>query len=292
MRRSFIFILCVMVCAGIVDARLLWCISSPEKGQKSYILGTHHTAPLAMLDSIVGFGEAFSAVDAVMGEMDMIEMSVSADRSAMMKYALAPADSTFSKVTTAAQRDSVAAFLAKHSGATVNFEHFEMFKPAMLTTTIAVIITQMAFPENNATGIDIAVQQNAVESGKQIYGLECPEFQYELLFGTPISNQVEDLMEAIRDEDKAIEQAREMSRKYLAQDLEGLYTMIIDPEEGMTPEEAERMIYSRNRAWIPQVEKQIATTPTIIVVGAGHLPGEQGLITLLRQSGYTVEAVE
>lgn len=30
----------------------------------------------------------------------------------------------------------------------------------------------------------------------------------------------------------------------------------------------------------------------LIAVGAGHLPGEKGLISLLRQKGYTVEPVE
>ena len=32
--------------------------------------------------------------------------------------------------------------------------------------------------------------------------------------------------------------------------------------------------------------------PTLFVVGAGHLPGDNGVLNLLKQQGYTIEAHE
>jgi uncharacterized protein YbaP (TraB family) len=47
---------------------------------------------------------------------------------------------------------------------------------------------------------------------------------------------------------------------------------------------------SRNRAWLPRIEAMFtARTRAFVVVGSGHLVGDDGLLALLRQNGFTVE---
>jgi uncharacterized protein YbaP (TraB family) len=48
----------------------------------------------------------------------------------------------------------------------------------------------------------------------------------------------------------------------------------------------------RNKNWIPVIESQIKVNSTFIAVGAAHLPGENGVINLLKMKGYTVEPVK
>ena len=45
----------------------------------------------------------------------------------------------------------------------------------------------------------------------------------------------------------------------------------------------------RNRDWMKHIPTYIKNKSTFIAVGAAHLPGEEGLIQLLRDAGYTVE---
>ena len=61
--------------------------------------------------------------------------------------------------------------------------------------------------------------------------------------------------------------------------------------EDSEPEEMEKLVYSRNRNWIVQMKEIMPATPTMFVVGAGHLPGDEGVLTLLKKEGFKVEPV-
>ncbi len=76
-------------------------------------------------------------------------------------------------------------------------------------------------------------------------------------------------------------------------DLNGLAELIAEAQtDGMTEEDARMLLENRNRAWLDILIGAIPTASILIVVGAGHLPGDTGLISLLRNAGYTVEPVK
>ena len=52
------------------------------------------------------------------------------------------------------------------------------------------------------------------------------------------------------------------------------------------------IIYNRNKAWAEKLPAIMKAAPTFVAVGALHLPGEKGLLNLLKRQGYTVEAVK
>lgn len=58
------------------------------------------------------------------------------------------------------------------------------------------------------------------------------------------------------------------------------------------PEEEDALIYNRNADWLKKMPALMAQKPTFFAVGAGHLPGERGVLNLLRKAGYTVEGVK
>ena len=52
------------------------------------------------------------------------------------------------------------------------------------------------------------------------------------------------------------------------------------------------LLYNRNRNWVAKLKTLLPSKALVIAVGAGHLPGEQGLINLLRKEGYNVTPVD
>ena len=54
----------------VANAQILWKISG-NGAKNSYVLGTHHVAPAAILDSIDGFDDAFSSCTRLYGEVNM-----------------------------------------------------------------------------------------------------------------------------------------------------------------------------------------------------------------------------
>lgn len=76
-----------------------------------------------------------------------------------------------------------------------------------------------------------------------------------------------------------------MTMAYLQQDLPTIHRL---NEQGNAKSFVDIAVNERNRDWIPVIEDMIASQPTFIAVGAGHLGGEQGLIYLLRKQGYSL----
>lgn len=52
------------------------------------------------------------------------------------------------------------------------------------------------------------------------------------------------------------------------------------------------MVAGRNKKWITVIKSNIQNCSCLIAVGAGHLPGKEGLINLIRKEGYTVKPVD
>ncbi len=287
LRHSLLFTIAV-ISAFVTNAQILWKISG-NGAKESYILGTHHVAPVAILDSIAGFNDAFASCTQLYGEVDMGNMTGEMMVEAQ-KYMMAPADSMLSKVLTTDEMKDVDAATQKYFH--MQASKFDMLKPAALSTQLAVMQAAIIFSGfDPSMQIDAVLQQKAKEKGMAVNGLETVGYQLQMLFGTPISCQVRDLMKMIADEDKYMEYSRILAEAYSRQDLGLMLELMNNPELGMTQYELDTLLYGRNSAWAAQLATILQQEPTFVVVGAGHLPGEKGLLALLRKAGYTVTPV-
>lgn len=290
--KKTLLIALVTILSVQVQAQLLWKVSGNGIERPSYIFGTHHLAPSdSILSSHPSIDAALQAVDCVYGEVLLSDMASAQNE--VMAALQAPADSTLTDLFTAAQLDSIGTLLTSYAGTPVNPAMFAAFKPAMLSTQLEALRSLAVFPGfNPARQLDALIQTKAAELGKKVGGLETIAFQIKLLYGSPVARQAADLMKSVRLDGKLRLFTRELTQAYTAGDLERLHALMNDPETGMTPEEAETLINSRNHAWVSFMIGALTTAPMFIAVGAGHLPGPNGLINLLRSKGYTVEPAE
>lgn len=292
MKKIIITLSLLAACTCAMQAQLLWKISGAGLEKPSWLFGTHHIAPVAVIDSVPGFAEALAAADIVCGEMEMAAAQSPASQQTIMMAAMAPSDSTLSRVLTIPQLDSINTTLKKYMGPMADIRTMESLKPAMVATALAMVQAQAAFPQfNPAEQLDLVIQQRAQKAGKQVAGLETVEQQASILFGSPIAQQAAELMEAIRHDDSATAFSTRLASAYLSGDLDAMLSLMEDPVCGMG-QSADRLINSRNADWLRVIAGLVPTASVLIAVGAGHLPGEKGLIALLRDKGYTVEPVE
>ena len=107
----------------------------------------------------------------------------------------------------------------------------------------------------------------------------------EQLAALDASVTIDDLTQAIHARDSLRCSFRGMRAIYDAGDLATMGALLV------VPRTAERMLYARNRAWLPKLEAYLASGGAYVAVGLGHMIGDQGLPALLERAGYRVQRV-
>jgi uncharacterized protein len=115
--------------------------------------------------------------------------------------------------------------------------------------------------------------------------LETLDEQLSVIDSIPNNNQIP----INPDEYKLDKEYYKLLDAYLNQDLKRLDSLM-SSESGFDNIEY-NLLTSRNLKWIPKIEASIINEPTFIAVGCGHLTGENGLIRLLEQDGYTLQPI-
>lgn len=274
-----------------ISAQVLYKVEGNGLKTPSYLFGTHHLAPVSVIETF-GAMTPFEESTQIVGEIDMTQDQM-AMAMEMQSHMMAPADSTLSKV------------ISKEDYAIVNEEFkkwapmpgmdlsmLEPMKPMVATTTVTLSITKEAVPDYNpAEQLDSWFQTAGIAKGKKIIPLETAAQQAAILFDTtPISWQAESLVELLKDPQKGIDSAKDLTAAYMTQDLGKMLSM--SEAEDEHPEFMKALLDRRNADWLTKLPGIFKNGSTFVAVGALHLAGPQGLVEGLRSQGYTVTPVK
>lgn len=293
MKRFITLVLLIAVTLG-AQSQLLWKISGNGLQQPSYIFGTYHLSPLSIKDSIASLPQAMQDIRQVYGELVMADMMKPEFLAQMQQQTMLPNDTTLKSLFTPEELEVVSRAVTEYLQ--VDIALLDRMKPAALFQQLTVLFYMKHTPGYNPQEqLDASFQQEATEQGKKVGGLETAQSQVDILFNKPLRRQAEDLYCFVSDPDKVERQAKEIIAAYTAQDLDKML-QLMEEKEGTscdpTPEEMAQLLYDRNQAWVKQMPAIMQTAPTLFVVGAGHLPGEQGVLALLKAQDYTVEPIK
>lgn len=287
MKRAVLFITSVFVATLFSNAQIFWKITGNGSTKTSYLLGTHH---LIDKDSIPESSKILSyipSVELVVGEMEMNNMlskQFKLLQSALMK------DTTMSQLLTKEEYLMVDAQMKEVVGK--GLDKLGKLKPVMLSMLYSVMLFKKEYKlTKEAELIDLEVQKIAKKKKIDVLGLETVDQQISILMNSKsLKKQAEELVQSLKDKNKSVEGMHKMNESYLKGDLESLIQ--ISMEEGqMDKENMEVLCFRRNKNWMDQLQKILPEKSCFIAVGCLHLAGEQGLIQLLRNQGYQVQAV-
>lgn len=294
MKKTFV-LLALLAITLSANAQLLWKISGNGLEHPSYLLGTHHVAPLSVKDSIAGMKEALEATSQVYGEILMEDMMKPEMMMKMQQAMMLPSDTTLKSLFTPAAYDSIAAVVKENIG--VDLAMFEKVKPAAINAQLAVVLSTKALPGYNPQEqLDTWFQTQAKQAGKKVGGLESIESQIDVLYkAQSLKRQATLLYCTVTHMDYNIDVTRRMAQAYLAQELDKVLALMkesMNNECDYNPEEEETLIYGRNANWVKLMPDIMKQAPTLFVVGAAHLPDDRGVLKLLEAQGYTVTPME
>lgn len=301
MKRTFLtFLLAVVAIAG-VNAQLLYRISGKGLDKPSYIVGTYHLAPASFADSIPGAQAALDEVEQVCGEVDMAEMQSMAGLQKVMAAMMLPDGKSLSDILTAEELGKLNTFMMETLGADLNnpmvAAQLGKMTPTAISTQLQMVQYMKMTPGFDPTAmIDSYFQNVAKAAGKPVVGFESVDFQISVLYtGTPLERQKEQLICMLDNQEYNLMIMKNLTEAYFSQNIDKVLE-VTDEKLGnscdSTPEEDEALIYGRNATWVEKIPAIIGDKSTLFVVGAAHLPGERGVLELLKKEGYTVEAVK
>jgi uncharacterized protein len=263
---------------------LLWEVTGGGLTQPSYLFGTFHVLNSEFVATKPTILAKLNASKAVVGELVF-------DSAAFAKIGGATQlqGTTLDKLLTPEAYQRVDAQLQQVTP--YKLPMLNGLSPMAVMSLLMMSTWQKLHPQpETALPMDIYFQQEGRKSGKAVIGLETADEQIDVLFHRiPLSRQAELLAASVKTPASLTTDIEQMSTYYQAQNLEGLSRMMFDAS--YKPEEMDLLLTARTRAWVAPLKKQFAAQSTFVAVGAGHLVGADGLLTLLRKEGYTVTPV-
>ncbi|MGH7845003.1 MAG: TraB/GumN family protein [Candidatus Binatia bacterium] len=170
----------------------------------------------------------------------------------------------------------------------VPVQALEPFKPWVAALTLSMLkLQQLGYEARH--GVDQHFARKARQEGKEILELESFEAQINLFEQLLLPVQEAFLLQTLKDLEVMEKQFQSLLDAWMRGDAAALETILLASFREH-PEIYRRIVADRNRGWLAQLEKILAQNENaMVVVGAGHLVGEEGLIELLRARGYGVE---
>ena len=162
-------------------------------------------------------------------------------------------------------------------------------KPWMAMNTVSV--AAMASSGLTAQGVEYVLQPE-LPVERQRY-LETGDEQLAVLSGGTTEEQIEMLEYTLDEADRIPKITDKMVSSWLQGKTERMAELFLDDMGGTQSAFMDRLIYARNKNWIPSLEGMLKdNTQALVVVGAAHLTGEGSVLDLLEQAGYTVEQIQ
>lgn len=164
---------------------------------------------------------------------------------------------------------------------------FTHLKPVMAATMLLTMdLVEMGLdPEQ---GVDQHYFRRARESGKEIVPLETVDFQIDLFTGLSKAEGELVVKSMLKDMANTRKRLGEIVRAWQTGDAARI-DKFLNEATSEAPAIMKRMVTDRNHNWVPKIEGLLrGRKNAIVIVGAAHLVGKEGVVELLRQRGLKV----
>jgi uncharacterized protein len=274
---------------------ILWKIEK-EGRPASYLFGTVHLTDDRVTD-------LSPAVKAGLREAKVIALEVSdlsEDATASVIASSAPLvmftdGRRLDTLISSTEYDAVKSIIGR-SGMPVGMA--AVFKPWIVTMILSVSDCERTKVQQGARVLDMKIAEIGKSRGLQVVGLETIPAQLEALAAVPEQQQVDMLRASLKFADRTNDLMETLVQLYLTRKITAAmpFQIALAKQAGVSNQAfvgyQEKLLTERNVKMRAVAEPLLDNGGVFIAIGALHLPGDKGLVALLRDGGYTVSPIE
>jgi uncharacterized protein YbaP (TraB family) len=265
------------------DKGLLWKVKTEQN--TLYLFGSMHVAKPDLYPLRAEILDAFNSSNNLVVEVNIQNHDMLALQQWMAQHAYYPSDDSIKNHISAETWQRLLAFMQSNN---LPPEALIQQRPGLLMVTLGMI-ELMKLGLDPSLGLDLHFLQQA--EGKTIIELETMQSQMELLLNIPDSDLA--LLQTLDDLEILDEVMSELTQAWKRGDEKALAKMLIEDVLSENPEYQpiyDALFFNRNRTMVNKIEAMLKQQNIyFVVVGAGHLVGEQGIIDILNKKGYAAE---
>jgi uncharacterized protein YbaP (TraB family) len=268
---------------GAQERTLLWKVSEGDKS--IFLLGSIHYLRKENYPLNQAILDAFDASDRLVLEIDLQNTPAGAAQRLTLEKAVYRDGSNLAQ-NVSQETYQLASKRAAELG--IDMQVVQPMKPWFVAMTmLAVKLQRMGLDPK--LGVDHHLAERAKRDGKPTSGLETLEFQLGIF--DQLSKREQELMlrETAGELERIDKNVKDIVDSWLKGDGERLAALLL---AGMRqyPELQQKLVIERNRRWLDQIAKLVEQgNNAMVVVGAAHLVGQEGIVDMLKARGFSVE---
>ena len=276
--------LALVTTAQAVQARsFAW--KATGKGGTIYLMGSIHVMSESFYPLNPALEAAFKDSDLLVEEVDLTQMLDPMAQMSILTRGMLPSSQSLDKVlspATLALVQKATGDLGSAGGPLMRF------KPWMLAITLqGMELMKAGF--DPALGLDQHFYDQAKASGKAVQGLETVDYQISRFDTMTMEQQDRMLAETLKELATETATVGKLGDAWKAGDVPAIERIALADLKS-DPAMYQRLLVERNNNWMPKIEALFARRGrSLVVVGAAHLVGPDGLLAMLKAKGYTVE---
>lgn len=278
--RRILFALIVLL-PLTAQAQVFWSLTD-EAGRQNWLLGTVHSEDPRLLDWPEPLVDALQQADRL--ALELVPNAAVLER---LQQAMMFREGRLSEVLDEDLYARVVELLEDHYGLTETA--VDRMRPWAVAVTLATP------PPRTGMFMDLMLSVRAQGAGAEVVALETFDEQIGFLTGFAPEEQIALIRQAVSDHEQQLEIFERLIAAYLDGDLERLARLAERQMDGLPEPVIEHFneagLAARNRRMLERAEPWLESGGLIIAVGALHLPGERGLMAMLRERGWKLEPV-
>lgn len=265
------------------EAPFLWELQGPKATH--YLLGSFHLLPESASPLPPAFDRAYAASAGLVLETDIAALSEPDLQLRLL--AAAKADKPLKTQIPAPLYERL---VRRAAEVEMPVSVCDPFKPWFCAMSLELFAYQRdGFRPD--LGIDQQMFDRAVADQKPVQWLEQPDAHLSLFTDMPATQSEQFLAATVDQLTEAGQSPETLLQLWKSGDAAGMEKLVRDLK-ARSPATYERLLAGRNRAWLTRLAPMLdADRAQLVVVGAAHLYGPDGLVSLLQQRGYRVQPV-
>ncbi|MFH1772724.1 MAG: TraB/GumN family protein [Candidatus Omnitrophota bacterium] len=276
-------IICFFTSLGVQAETSLWQVESGASVM--YIGGTCHILRQSDYPLPAEFESAYKKSDIIVFETDIDKLSSIEAQQLLLAKGMYADGTTLDMVLSAEAYSALEKYCDKNG---FPLAIFNQFKPPMVMLTLLGFELQKLGV--NQSGVDVYFYEKAKADGKTIKALESVEEQIEMMTGMADGNENNFIFYTIKDLENTADAIDSMIDAWKTANIEELNEICIMEMKAKFPKLYKSLFIERNIKWLSKIKNYLNTQQKeFLLVGVGHLVGEDGIIEQLKNLGFRVQ---